>query len=171
MDLLSNNKNKESSVETTMEVAIAAYIDKTSFALTNLLSNAKIIDDDEDTQLLILENINLTVLVGMYCSAGLNFTSKSFKEDLEKCGVTTINTLKLHQALKQLSKDAMDYKNTTSSTTSATNSISIDLVNGTPDTNDEEDQTTTPNGSIDGNLPAITIVFGVMEQNKQKDDD
>jgi hypothetical protein len=155
MEILTNDNNA-SSLETNMEINILDFIQNTSFTLANLLQSANIDINDSDT--LILEDINLKVLIGMYCSPGLEFAPKPFKDDLKECSVKTINTIKIYKALQDLSKDASDYYKTRSATFIVPDepikfpedgtgeledpmtplNISVDLVNITGKTPDKE---------------------------------
>lgn len=85
------------------------YIESNTYTIFNLLADAKIPMIDSDT--IIFEDITLNVMLGMYCSPGLKFAAKEFKEDLEKCSIKTLNALKMYKSLQNLSKLATNYNN------------------------------------------------------------
>ena len=151
-----SNENEASTVETTMDSLINDYIDNFSYSISNLIADAKI--SSSDTDLEIFEDITLPVIVSMYCSPGLKFEAKQFKEDLIKCDVKIRNALKIYKALQELSKAAVKYDK--SKTTTPTLAIIEPRSMTTPDVNlllDDVDNASIDLGSLmqeSSSLPA-----------------
>jgi len=85
-----------------MESIMVDYIESNIYTMSMLLDLANIKENDADA--VTFEDLSLLVLVGMYCSPGLQFAAQPFKTDLEKCSIRTINALKMYKALQSLSK-------------------------------------------------------------------
>lgn len=144
-----SSENEASTVEATMKDMMIDYIDKCSYSISCLIADANINTTDHKKDCDIFNDMNLKVIIGMYCSPGLKFEAKQFKEDLEQCEVKKINAIKIYHAMQELSKSAVKYNN--SIITPPVVAITGSRTAATPDAEVREDDLN--NASIDlGNL-------------------
>mgnify|MGYP007082277960 CR=1 FL=1 len=108
-----------------MENKMLSYIERKAYTMLMLLDLAKIKANDTDTE--TFEDITVPVLISMYCSPGLKFAAQPVKDDLQKCNIKPINTLKMYTALQCLSKLATNDNITRATIT--TSPDTFDLTN------------------------------------------
>lgn len=132
-DIRNSKKLRADDYEATVEIQMKLWTTAEGKTMNNLFQEASIPFHLADDALLVLNDLGLPTIIGMFCERGKAFNSENFKRDMASMGIQPLIYLKLHNTL-------MDWKNASSTIkVNEANSFSeISMLDGTED--DESDE-------------------------------